>query len=90
MGERGRNSDADFDFSYRDLNVMGLWVAPFQKLVVFMLWAIRLAMNERRKILCFVLCLCFTVMGRLFAESFVAFYRIVCVISSRYSCHITA
>ena len=38
MGKRGRNSDADFDFSYRDLNVMGLWVAPFQMLVVFMLW----------------------------------------------------
>ena len=46
MGERGRNSDADFNFSYRDLNVMDLWVAPFQMLVVFLLWAIRLAMNE--------------------------------------------
>ena len=68
MGKRGRNSDADFDFSYRDLNVMGLWVAPFQMLVVFMLWAIRSAMNERRKILCFVLCFCFTVMVRLFVE----------------------
>ena len=68
MGERGRNSDADFDFSYRDLNVMGLWVAPFQKLVVFLLWDIRSAMNERRKILCFVICFCFTVMVRLFVE----------------------
>ena len=46
MGKRGRNSDADFDFSYRDLNVMGLWGAPFQMLVVFMLWLIGLAMNE--------------------------------------------
>jgi len=90
MGKRGRNSDADFDFSYHDLNVMGLWVAPFQMLVVFMLWAIRLAMNERRKILCSMLCFCFSVIVRLFAESFVAFYRIVCVISSYYSCHITA
>ena len=68
MGERGRNSDADFDFSYRDLNVMGLWVAPFQKFVVIMLWAIRSAMNERRKILCFVLWFCFPVMVRLFVE----------------------
>ncbi|WP_455531970.1 hypothetical protein [Segatella salivae] len=90
MGKRGRNSDADFDSSYRDLNVMDLWGAPFQKFVVFMLWLMGLAMNERRKILCFVLCFCFTVMVRLFVESFVAFYRIVCVISSRYSCHITA
>ena len=46
MGKRGRNSDADFDFSCRDLNVMGLWIAPFQMLIVFMLWPIRLAMNE--------------------------------------------
>ena len=46
MGKRGRNSDADFDFSYRDLNVMGLWVVPFQMLVVFMLWLMGLAMNE--------------------------------------------
>ena len=68
MGKRGRNSDADFNFSCRDLNVMDLWVASFQMLVVFMLWAIRLAMNERRKILCFVLCFCFTVMVRLFVE----------------------
>ena len=68
MGERGRNSDADFDFSYRDLNVMGLWVAPFQMLVVFMLWLMGLAMNERKKILCFVLCFCFSVMVRLFVE----------------------
>ena len=68
MGKRGRNSDADFDFSYRDLNVMGLWVASFQKLVVFMLWLMGLAMNERRKILCFVLCFCFPVMVRLFVE----------------------
>ena len=90
MGERSRNSDADFNFSYRDFNVMDLWVASFQMLVVFLLWAIRLAMNERRKILCFMLCFCFTVMVRLFAESFVAFYRIVCAISSCYSCHITA
>ena len=90
MGKRGRNSNADFNFSYRDLNVMGLWVASFQMLVVFMLWLMGLAMNERRKILCFVLCFCFTVMVRLFAESFVAFYRIVCAISSCYSCHITA
>ena len=62
IGKRGRNSDADFDFSYRDLNVMGLWVAPFQMLVVFMLWLMGLAMNERRKILCFVLCFCVPVM----------------------------
>ena len=68
MGKRGRNSDADFDFSYRDLNVIGLWVASFQMLVVFMLWLMGLAMNERRKILCFVLCFCFTVMVRLFVE----------------------
>ena len=68
MGERGRNSDADFDFSYRDLNVMGLWVAPFQMLVVFMLWLMGLAMNERKKILCFVLWFCFPVMVRLFVE----------------------
>jgi hypothetical protein len=68
MGKRGRNSDADFDFSYRDLNVMGLWVASFQKLVVFMLWLMGLAMNERKKILCFVLCFCFPVMLRLFVE----------------------
>ena len=46
MGKRGRNSDADFDFSYRDFNVMGLWIAPFQMLVVFMLWLMGLAMNE--------------------------------------------
>ena len=46
MGKRGRNSDADFNFSYRDLNVMDLWVAPFQMLVVFMLWLMGLAMNE--------------------------------------------
>jgi len=90
MGERGCNSDADFDSSYRDLNVMGLWVASFQKFVVFMLWFMGLAMNERRKILCFMLCFCFTVMVRLFAESFVAFYRMICVILSRYSYHITA
>jgi len=68
MGKRGRNSDADFDFSYRDLNVMGLWVAPFQMLVVFMLWLMGLAMNERRKILSFVLYFCFSVMVRLFVE----------------------
>ena len=68
MGKRGRNSDADFDFSYRVLNVMGLWVAPFQMLIVFMLWLMGLAINKRRKILCFVLCFCFTVMVRLFVE----------------------
>jgi len=68
MGKRGRNSDADFDFSYRDLSVMDLWVAPFQMLVVFMLWLMGLAMNERRKILCFVLRFCFPVMVRLFVE----------------------
>ena len=68
MGKRGRNSDADFDFSYRDLSVMDLWVAPFQMLVVFMLWLMGLAMNERRKILCFVLRPCFPVMVRLFVE----------------------
>ena len=68
MGERGRNSDADFDFSYRDLNVMGLWVAPFQMLVVFMLWLMGLAMNERRKILCFVIYFCFSAIVRLFAK----------------------
>jgi len=68
MGKRGRNSDADFNFSYRDFNVMGLWVAPFQMLVVFLLWAIRSAMNERRNPLCFVLCFCFSVIVRLFVE----------------------
>ena len=68
MGKRGRNSDADFDFSYRDFNVMGLWVASFQMLVVFMLWLMGLAMNERRNPLCFVLCFCFPVMVRLFVE----------------------
>jgi hypothetical protein len=68
MGKRGRNSDADFDFSYRDLNVMGLWVASFQMLVVFLLWPMGLAMNERRKILCFVLWFCFSVIVRLFVE----------------------
>ena len=68
MGKRGRNSDADFDFFYRDLNVMDLWVASFQMLVVFLLWPMGLAMNERRKILCFVLCFCFTIMVRLFVE----------------------
>ena len=68
MGERGRNSDADFDFSCRDLGGMALLVVSFQLLVVFMLWPMGLALNERRKVLFFVFCLYFIVFVRLFAE----------------------
>ena len=68
MGRRGRNSDAEFAFSYRDLGGMALLVVPFQMLVVFMLWPMGLAMNERRKVLCFVIYFCFPVIVRLFAK----------------------